>query len=63
MDVATKPGTKEDVFDLHSGAVVVRWPDTLSEDEYQDVFEWLSIVQRKIKRCVRQPNSGDAPSA
>lgn len=51
-------GTKEDVFDLSRGAIVVQWPDSLTEDECRDVEDWLPILLRKIKRCVQAEREG-----
>jgi hypothetical protein len=46
------PGTKEDVFTLSHGDVVLQWPDTLTQDEYDDTTGWLDLIKRKLKRSV-----------
>jgi hypothetical protein len=51
----SKAGTKEDVFSLKEGNVVLQWPDGLSPESYQDLEDWTQIVLRKIKRGVQNP--------
>jgi hypothetical protein len=48
-------GFKEAVLPLHSGAMVVRWPERLSPDEVQDVEDWIPILVRKMKRAAQLP--------
>jgi hypothetical protein len=50
---------KQDVFTLESGSVVVRWPQTLTAAEFEDLDQWIKILLRKIKRSV---NSIKAPA-
>ena len=52
------PGTKEDVFTLDSGPVVLQWPDRLTNEEYEDLEGWIKLVLRKAKRSVVADRSG-----
>lgn len=37
---------REDVFSLQEGQLVIQWPDELSADSLQEVFEYLEIWKR-----------------
>lgn len=43
-------GTKEDVFTLDEGPVVLQWPDRISPTSAQDLEDWLALIIRKAKR-------------
>jgi hypothetical protein len=44
--------TKQDVFSLTEGEVILRWPTPLSQESIDDLKDWLKIVERKIARSV-----------
>ena len=46
------PPKKRDVLRLVEGDLVLEWPGRISELEYRDVRDWLTLMQRKISRCV-----------
>jgi hypothetical protein len=48
-------GMRREVFSLTEGDVVIQWPEHLSQESFEDVSDWLQILQRKIKRSVAQP--------
>lgn len=54
--IASNPGKKQEVFVLSGGSVVVQWPDSMSADDFQDIADWLPILERKIKRSVVKSN-------
>lgn len=43
-------GFKQDVFSLSEGDVVLRWPEGLTKESYEDLKDWLDIMQKKIAR-------------
>lgn len=45
-------GTKEDVYSLDDGAVIVQWPERINGATAADLENWLGIITRKIKRAV-----------
>lgn len=47
------PGTKEDVFTLDEGPVVLQYPERLSPESFEDFESWLQLVIRKAKRSIR----------
>jgi hypothetical protein len=47
-----QPGFKQDVFTLPEGDVVLRWPEGLTKDGFEDVQGWLEVMQKKIARAV-----------
>jgi len=53
---AQQAGTIEEVFAVGERRIVVQFPTSLSGEEYQDVEDWLPILARKIKRCVKNEN-------
>ena len=55
VDVSPDPPTsfRQDLFSLPEGAVTVSWPATISQESFQDVADWLPILERKIKRSVK----------
>lgn len=56
------PGTKEDVFSLDEGSVVLTWPERLSKASATDLEDWLKLIGRKIKRAAGEtkPDEGDS---
>lgn len=47
-------GLKQEVFALDSGQIVVSWPEQINPQSFEDVKDWLTILERKIGRCVKQ---------
>ena len=47
-------GTKEDVFTLDEGQVILQWPENLSPESFEDFESWLQLVIRKVKRSVQE---------
>jgi hypothetical protein len=45
-------GSKEDVFSLDEGAVIVQWPERIYGVTEDDITNWLKLVETKIKRAV-----------
>lgn len=45
-------GMKEDVFTLSEGDVVLRWPEALTEDSFEDLEAWTQLMLRKIKKSI-----------
>jgi hypothetical protein len=55
--LAAKSGTRQDVFSLAEGQVTIQWPSVLSKESFQDIADWLKILERKIGRSVsEEPN-------
>lgn len=45
----------DDVYKLPDGrAFVLRWPASLSVEEYEDFEAWIGLLQRKLKRSIQQ---------
>ncbi|MBN2296349.1 MAG: hypothetical protein JXM70_28230 [Pirellulales bacterium] len=49
-------GSKQDVFTLDEGPVVLQWPGQLSSESFEDLSGWWEIMLRKIKRSVQEHN-------
>lgn len=47
-------GTKSETFSLDNGAIVVSWPQHLTQDDFENVKDWLPILERKFKASVRK---------
>lgn len=45
-------GMRQDVFTLDEGQALIQWPETLSQDSFEDFKSWLDLVIRKAKRSV-----------
>ena len=43
---------REDIFSLAEGDVTIQWPASISAESFQDIADWLPILERKIKRSV-----------
>ena len=57
MSETIQSGTREEKFSLPEGEVLLKWYAPLSNESYQDICAWLTIVQRKIGRCVKHQES------
>ena len=53
IQTTPQSGTRQDVFSLPEGAVIVHWSFPLSPDSFQDIDDWLDILKRKIGRSVK----------
>jgi hypothetical protein len=51
-------GSKQDVFTIESGTVVVQWPQNISAADFDDIDQWVKILLRKIKRSVAANGAG-----
>jgi len=58
-----EPGTKEDVYSLDHGAVVVQWPERIQGASTEDIDNWLKLVGGKLKRAVNDGKSDDKDDA
>lgn len=47
-------GTKEDVFTLDTGDVVIHWPERIDPEEVKDIESWMKMVVRKMKRAAQK---------
>jgi hypothetical protein len=45
---------KQETFALDNGSILIQWPEELSEESYQDFVDWVDILKRKVKRCVKK---------
>ena len=52
-------GTKQDVFTLDEGEVVLLWPAELSEASFEDLSDWIALALRKIGRSLTGPANED----
>lgn len=43
-------GTKQATLPTDSGLVKVEWPDRLTQEDFEDIKDWLEILERKIGR-------------
>jgi hypothetical protein len=41
------------VLTVDTGEVVVRWPESLSDEDYETIDGWLEGLKKKIKRSVK----------
>lgn len=48
----TAAGSKQDVFSLDEGQIVLQWPSKMSKENYEDFKAWIEIQVRKIGRAV-----------
>jgi hypothetical protein len=51
--VVRKAGTKQDVFSLDEGQVVLQWPDAMSKTSFEDFKDWIELQLRKIGRTIQ----------
>jgi hypothetical protein len=47
------PGFKEYFLTVDTGTLLLRWPESLSDEDYETVEGWLEAMKRKIKRSVQ----------
>lgn len=43
----------QDTYTTKAGEMIVRWPDDLSQEEYEDIEGWLEMIKKKIRRSVK----------
>lgn len=51
----TKQHFQKDVFSFSDGIVSITFPESLSEESFQDLTDWLLILHRRIGRRVKNP--------
>ena len=44
--------TKEDVYTLESGSVIITWPEKISSNDVEEMEDWLALMVKKFKRSV-----------
>ena len=54
-------GMRQEVFALAEGDVTISWPESISEESFQDFNDWLSILLRKVKRNVAKTAAPETP--
>lgn len=47
-------GSKQDIFSLEEGQVLIQWPANMSEDSFEDFKAWLKLVEKKIGRAYKK---------
>jgi hypothetical protein len=50
----TETSMRQDVFSLAEGQVTIQWPSVLSKESFEDIADWLKILERKIGRSVSE---------
>jgi hypothetical protein len=50
FDPSTFQGLVRDVLSLENGACVLQYPKRMSKHELADLLEWLTLLQRKLRR-------------
>jgi hypothetical protein len=47
------PDYLDDVYKLGDGrAFILRWPASLTQDEFDEFSDWIALLQRKMKRAI-----------
>ena len=46
-------GTREYILTVDTGELSLRFPEELSDEDYESVERWLDAMKRKIKRSVK----------
>jgi hypothetical protein len=54
---------RQDVFTTDTGEIIVRWPSSLTEEDYAFIDVWFDMLKRKMKRAVKAPASDVVPAA
>jgi len=52
-------GTKQATLPLDSGTVLVEWPSSLTQEDFEDIQAWLKILERKIGRSASEEVEDD----
>jgi len=48
----------DDVYKLgESRAFVLRWPASMTQDEFEEFNDWITLLQRKLKRSISKDSS------
>lgn len=55
-------GTKQDVFTLDEGQVVLQWPAAITEAGFADLKDWIQLALRKIGRSVKTQQQEQKPA-
>jgi hypothetical protein len=50
-------GAKQYVLTVDTGEVVLRWPESLSDEDYETIESWIEGMKKKIKRSVTEPEN------
>lgn len=53
---------RTDCFTLSESEVVIQYPDSMSQEDFEDFCEWLTILKRKVGRTVKSIAPTDKPS-
>jgi len=53
MNMKPEQEMRMDIFTLEEGDANLTWPAELSKESYDDLKEWLSLIDRKMKRAVK----------
>lgn len=54
VEVRNETTMRQDVFSLAEGQVMIQWPSVLSKESFEDIADWLKILERKIGRSVSE---------
>lgn len=52
----------DDVYKLGDGrAFILRWPASMTQEEFEEFNDWITLLQRKLKRSIEKPDFVSAP--
>ena len=51
----------QDSFTLDEGQVVLQWPAQISEENFEDLKDWLELMTRRIERAARKGGAESKP--
>jgi hypothetical protein len=44
------PGMTQDTFTIEGNVAVIRWPASLSPEQFQDLQDWIKVALRRTAR-------------
>lgn len=50
---------RQETFTLSESEILIQFPSTMTEDDFEDFEGWLDILKRKVKRNIKKDDSSD----
>ncbi len=55
LTLRRQPGMTQATFPLDEGQATFQWPETLSQESYEDLIAWIELLKNRAKRSVKRP--------
>jgi len=59
VSIKKEPGMSQATFPLDEGQATFQWPETISQESYEDLVAWIELLKNRAARSVKKPTDAE----